>query len=150
VIAVATAEDIRHVCGNLREDDRREVMLTRWSDDTDDLAESILALRGGKYSARKDGRAVAVFGVEPVIPGVGQGWLIGTDDISACGIAVAHACRKIVRTLFANGVHRIHAFSADFHHEAHSWLEAIGARREATLHAWGKDGTDFYCYVVTR
>jgi RimJ/RimL family protein N-acetyltransferase len=150
VIVAATAEDIRHVCGHLREDDRREVMLTRWSDDTGDLAENILALRSGKYAARRNGRAVAVFGVEPVTPGVGQGWLVGTDEIGACGIEVAHACRRIVRTLFATGVHRIHAFSADFHHEAHAWLEAIGARREATLHAWGKDGTDFFCYAVTR
>lgn len=150
MIVAATDEDIATVCANLRDDDRREVMLTRWSDSTDDLASAIMRVSGGRFAARWRGRPVAVFGVTPSTPGVGQGWLIGTDEIGRCGIEIAHACRKIARTLLAGDTNRIHSFSAVFHVEAHAWLEAIGAVRESTLRAYGKDGTDFYCYAMTK
>lgn len=150
MIVKATPEDIAEVCRNLREDDYREVMATRWSDSIDDLIASFVSAPGGKFAVIHDDRAVGIFGVCPVTPGVGQGWLVGTPEIGLCGVEVAHACKKVIRTLLSLDTHRIQAYSASFHEQAHEWLELIGFQRESTMRQFGKDGSDFYCYAVTR
>ena len=150
MIVPATPEHILEVCLSLRDDDHKEVMLTRWTESVYDLAKDLSNARGGKFAAVYEGRAVAVFGVVPVTPGMGQAWLVGTDEIGKCGVRIAHASKMIIRTLFDTGVHRIQAHSASFHTQAHKWLESIGCVRESTAKSMGKDGTDFYCYVVTK
>lgn len=150
MIVKATREDIEQVCRNLRADDLREVMATRWTDSIDDLICSFCATPGGKFAVIHDDRAVCIFGVSAALPGVGQGWLVGTDEIGLCGVEIAHACKKVISTLFENGVHRIQAFSADFHTQAHEWLELIGFKKESTMKSFGKNGEDYYCFAVCK
>lgn len=150
MIVKATPEDIEEVCRNIRDDDFREVIATRWTDSIDDLIASFVSAPGGKFAVIHDDRAVGIFGVCPVTPGVGQGWLVGTPEIGLCGVEVAHACKKVIRTLFSLDTHRVQAYSASFHSQAHEWLELIGFKRESTMRQFGKDGSDFYCYAVTR
>lgn len=150
MIVKASWPDIIEVCLNLRADDLAEVMATRWTNDQYDLASDLAHTPGGKFAVIQDDKPVCIFGVSPRTPGVGQGWLVGTDDIGKSGIEVAHACKKVIRTLFDTDVHRVQAFSAAFHTQAHEWLELIGFRRESTLSKFGKDGSDFYCYAVTK
>lgn len=150
MIVKATKEDIEEVCRNIRSDDLKEVMATRWTESIDDLIHSFTLARGGKFSVIHNDKAVGIFGVVPVTPGVGQGWLIGTDEIGLCGVEVAHACKKVIKALLDLDTHRVQAYSASFHHQAHQWLELIGFRRESTIRKFGKDGSDFYCYAITK
>jgi RimJ/RimL family protein N-acetyltransferase len=150
MIVKATWPDILEVCLNIRKDDFDEVMATRWTDDCYDLAASFAQAPGGKFAVIHEDKAVGIFGVSPRTPGVGQGWLVGTEDIGKAGVEVAHACKKVIRTLFDTDVHRIQAYSAAFHHQAHEWLELIGFHRESTMKHFGKDGSDFYCYAVCK
>lgn len=150
MIVQATHAHIVEVCQNLRADDRAEIMATRWTESIGDLIDHIDSSRGGKFAVIHKGRAVCVFGVATATPGVGQGWLIGTDEIGLCGVEIAHACRKVIKTVFATGTHRIQAHSAAFHTQAHEWLELIGFHRESVLKKLGKNGEDFICFAVVR
>lgn len=149
MIVNATREHIEYVIRNMRDDDYKEVMLTQWDNDIDRLIESCVSVAGVKLAVVNDGIPVCIFGVAPLHPGVGQGWLIGTDDIGRCGVEVAHACRRVIRTLLSKELNRIQAFSADFHSQAHVWLWLVGFKKESTLHKYGKDGSDFYLFVAT-
>ena len=150
MIVKATTEDIEEVCSSLRHDDRKEIMGTRWDESHESLVSSFVHIRGGKFAAIHDDRAVCIFGITPVYPGVGQGWLIGTDEIGKCGVEIAHAAKKIIKAVFDLDTHRVQAFSAAFHTQAHQWLEMIGFHRESVMKQFGKDGSDYFCYVITR
>lgn len=148
MITSATPSDILHVCRHLRADDRREIDLTRWAEEA--IEGSFLRPPGSRFCVAQKGIPVCVFGVVPLFPGVGQAWLIGTDEIGRSGIEVAHACKTVLKTLLASEMHRIQACSADFHLRAHAWLEMLGFRCESVMRKFGKDGSDFYCYAITR
>lgn len=149
MVVNATRPHIDEVIRSIRADDLREVMLTRWTTSIDELADSCEQAPGVKLAILKDGKAVCLFGVVPISPTVGQGWLVGTDEIGLIGVEVAHACRRVVRTLLALDARRIQAFSADFHTQAHAWLELIGFERESVMRKYGNDGSDFICFAAT-
>ena len=150
MIVKASPDHILYVCQHLREDDRREILLSRWNDDLSELAESFCIAPGSRFAVLREGIPVCAFGVAPALPGVGQAWLIGTDEIGSCGVEVAHACKTVVRTLLDGYMHRIQAYSAGFHAQAHRWLELLGFSRESRMCRFGKDGTDFFCYVICK
>ena len=58
-----------------------ELSQTHWPDA--DLSETFVSAPGAKYAVIYDGVPVCVFGVVPLFPGVGQAWLIGTDETMA-------------------------------------------------------------------
>lgn len=150
MIVKASWPDILEVCLNLREDDFLEVMATRWTNDPYDFAADIARAPGGKFAVIHNEKPVCILGVATSTPGVGQGWLVGTTEIGLAGVEVAKAAKKIISTLFENDVHRIQAYSASFHTQAHKWLELIGFKKESVMKSFGKDGTDFYCYAITK
>lgn len=150
MIVKASFPDIIEVCINLREDDLAEVMSTRWNNDPFELAADLYRSPGGKFAVIHDDNPVCILGVATSTPGVGQGWLVGTDQIGLAGVEVAKAAKRIIATLFENDVHRIQCYSASFHTQAHKWLELIGFQKESVMKSFGKDGTDFYCYAITK
>ncbi len=140
-----------HVAQHMRADDFAEVMATRWNDSRYDFAADCMRLPGPKLAALLDGEPVAMGGVATHHPGCGQAWLVGTEKIGALGLEIAHVCRRSIRALFAEGgVHRIQAYSAAFHEDAHRWLKAIGLREEARLSRYGKGGEDFLVFGITK
>lgn len=147
MIVRAEYDHIRDVICAMRADDLREIEETCWARDHE---ESLLNTHGVRVAVVHDGKACAVMGVVPIWPNVGQAWLIGTDEIGNHGVEVAHAAKRVIKTLLDLEMHRIHAYSAAFHTQAHQWLEMIGFRRESTLKQYGKTGEDFYLYAITR
>lgn len=151
MIRAATWPDVLSVSLAMREDDRREVMATRWTDDPFDFAADCMRTPGPKLAALVDGDPVAIGGVATHQPGVGQAWMVGTHDIGIAGIEIAHACRKSIDALFdSGGLHRIQAHSAAFHTQAHRWLKAIGLREESRLHGYGKGGEEFIVFSILK
>jgi hypothetical protein len=55
--------------------------------------------------------------------------------------------RDIVPMMWDGGARRLECRSMEGHVEAQRWLETIGARREATLKAYGREGEDFHVYT---
>lgn len=152
MILPATWPHVLAVSLAMRDDDRREVNATRWAEDPYDFAADCMRTPGPKLAAiRQDGTPVAIGGVATHHPGVGQAWLVGTHNIGLCGIEIAHACRKSIAALFADGgLHRIQAHSAAFHTDAHRWLKAIGLREESRLPGYGKGGEEFVVFSILR
>lgn len=146
MIVKATSEHLSFVLSHIRDSDRKELLLTQWGDSISEISHA----PGAQYAVLRDGLPVCVFGVVPLFPGVGQGWLIGTDEIGKSGVEVAHACQTVVNTLLDGHMHRIQADSAEFHTQAHTWLELIGFSRESRMVGFGKDGTDFFRYAICR
>lgn len=152
MIANATWQDALHVALNMREEDRAEVMATSWSEDPFDFAVECIRSPGIKLAVRdENGVAVCIGGVALNQPGIGQAWLVGTPDIGRLGIEVAHAARKIFKTMMdEGGIHRIQAHSAAFHSWAHQWLSLVGLKEESRLPKYGKNGEEFIVFSVLK
>lgn len=152
MITNATWQDILHVAMNMREADRDEVMATSWTDSVFDFAVECVRSPGAKLAVTDEsGTAVCVGGIANHQPGVGQAWLVGTDDIGKKGIYVARAARGMIQALFeSGGIHRIQAFSAANHTQAHKWLKLIGMKEESRMPLFGKAGEEFIVFSILK
>lgn len=150
VEASTNSAAVHEIAANMREWDRREIFATRFDEEPHALAAE--ALRTGPMawvSGMED--PIAAFGCQPLWPGVFMMWLFATDDFRQIRFSMTKLVRRyIVPMLFDAGAHRLQAYSMEGHDEAHGWLELIGARREATMIGFGRDGQNFHIYVWDR
>lgn len=137
------------VCVDMRPEDREEIFALRWSDNPMDLAEDTMAVPGAKWAVHLAGVGpVAVYGAAPMWPGVWSMWLFGTPHFQRIGGRLSHHIQRVMLPALAiAGAHRAEARSLSTHTKAHEWLEALGARREATLEGYGKNGEDFIVFA---
>ena len=139
---------VRHVARNLRAWDRQEIFATRNDDDPDALAAAALGCGRISWVAGRGEDPIAAYGCAPLWQGVWSMWLFATDEFHQIGIGVTKmVTRSIVPMMFDAGAHRLEARSMEGHDDAQRWLEVIGARREATLKAFGREGQDFHIYT---
>jgi hypothetical protein len=150
VIVEATWKDALEVCLNMRGSDREEVMATRWSDSPYDFAADCMRAPGSRFTAIYEGRPVMLGGVAMNQPGIGQAWMVGTDEIGNLGVEIAHASKAIFSRLLEGHVHRIQAYSIATHQWAHSWLRKIGFVEAASLKQFGKRGEDFVLFEMLK
>jgi hypothetical protein len=150
VIVEATWEDALEVCLNMRGSDREEVMATRWSDSPYEFAADCMRAPGSRFTAIYEGRPVMLGGVAMNQPGIGQAWMVGTDEIGKLGVEIAHASKAIFSRLLEGHVHRIQAYSIATHQWAHSWLRKIGFVEAASLKQFGKRGEDFVLFEMLK
>lgn len=145
--ALDRPELVLEVAHNMREWDRREIFATRTDDDCDLLAEAALGCGEISWVAGLD-RPIAAFGCAPMWHGVWSMWLFATDEFGRIGISVTKLItRTIVPMMIDAGAHRLEARSMEGHTDAQRWLEVIGAKREASLSRYGRDGQDFHIYT---
>lgn len=139
------------VAENMRDWDRREIRATRFTDDPLIIAnEAKICGQIVGFVAGLE-RPIAAFGGFEMWPGVWSAWLFATDEFGRIGISVTKTTvRRIIPMMWGFGAHRIESRSMEGHHEAQRWLEVIGARREATLHQYGRDREDFHTYKWER
>ena len=140
---------VRHVIEHMREWDRREIFATKFFDrEEEQLLEAVMAAGPVSWVAYSELEPVAVFGCAPMWPGVWSMWFFATDSLHKIGLGVTKLIiRYIVPMLWEGGAHRLQCHSMEGHVEAQRWLETIGASRETTLRAFGRDGQDFHVYV---
>ncbi len=141
-----------YVSTRMREDDLREVMASRWNNNPYDFAAECMRLPGVKMACiDSHGIPVAIGGIAVHLPKIGQAWLIGTDAIGQHGIEIAHTCKNLIRRLLSNGdLHRVQAFSASFHTQAHQWMKAIGLSEESRMPCYGKSKEEFVTFSIIR
>lgn len=139
---------VRCVIDNMRAMDRAEIFATR-RDDCDDQFEADVCAAGEISWVAGDGiLPIAAFGCAPLWNGVWSMWLFATDKFGQIGISVTKlVTRTIVPMMIEAGAHRLEARSMEGHTDAQRWLEVIGAKREGTLKAYGRDRQDFHVYA---
>lgn len=146
--ADARPELVCHVIENMRALDRAEIFATRRDDSNEQLALEVMACGPIFWVAGKGPDPIAAFGCAPMWNGVWSMWLFATDKFGQIGISVTKlVTRTIVPMMIEAGAHRLEARSMEGHTDAQRWLEVIGAKREGTLKAYGRDRQDFHVYA---
>jgi hypothetical protein len=151
LITGLTALGLEYVLGNLRDADRLEVAATIDQGSALATANLILQIPGPKWEARTvRGEPAVIGGFTPVWPGLGSGWLWGTDCWDEVALEVTRALKKhILPSLDARGVHRIEARPMAGNVAAIRWLQIIGFRQEAVTAQFGRGREDFILFART-
>ena len=142
MITALTLADALYLARQMRDIDVREIMATRADDDADAFAHECAAIGGWVYRDAA-GVPVAMGGVLECWPGVGNAWMVATDDIARHGVGLSKLARRVVSD---GKYHRVQAMSAVFHDVSHAWLEALGFERGALVRQFGKNGEDFILF----
>lgn len=144
---------LEHVCANMREWDRREIFATRWDDDPRALAADIMRAGTFGWLVGLHGEPIAAIGAMPMWPGVWSPWCLGTDKFKHSGLCLTRLTRRVILpTLFGRmNAHRLECRSMVGHTQAQQWLiRSFGARVEAELKGYGRQGEDFLLMVRER
>lgn len=140
---------VLYVAMNMRQSDREEIYNLRWEENPFVVMQDTMLHRNFAWVAWVGETPCAVFGGAPRHPGVWEMFMYATDDLPKIGLALTRfAVRTAVPTLRDLGAHRLQADSHSGHTDAHKWLAAIGASVEGVKRAYGKDGADYWTWVL--
>jgi RimJ/RimL family protein N-acetyltransferase len=75
-----------------------------------------------------------------------------TDKFPRLALGLTRFAKKtVIPTLFRDlGAHRLQCESHEKHTSAHRWLELLGAEQESVLRGYGKDGSNYFQYVIYK
>lgn len=144
--------EVEAVCRAMRECDRREILGLRCDDNLmsvawDVVTHTMWSGHGRVFCHR--GEPTAVCGAMLLRPGVFSAYAFGTDAWPFVVKDVTRWVRTELRAWLAPRAHRVECQSRADHRRAHAWLVYLGARREAVLTGYGRDGADYYQFVWT-
>lgn len=144
---------VEYLCVNMREIDQREIYGIRWHDNPLLLArEVVIASTYGKAAiATYNGKPCGIMGISPMWPGVWSVWSFGTDDWSKAVLELSRYGKKVLEPFVrVRGAHRVQCESRIDHHEAHRWLQAMGAKADGILQGYGRDGSDYLMFSWSK
>lgn len=165
LVLPAEAPEILHVCRHMRALDRWEAAETRWPAPgwpegvdpaavaADFIAARPRALVCDAIFPNRGGPAepAALFAALETWPHVAAVAMIATDAWPEIALAATRWVRRqVVPALRAHGLHRAECRVLASHAAARRFLEACGARAEATLGGFGRSGADFLVYSWTK
>jgi RimJ/RimL family protein N-acetyltransferase len=106
---------------------------------------------GTAITAYLHGKPVACFGFMPIWTGVAEMWLLIEERGRKYGKSLTRAALKVSDfAVLSNNLHRLQITVRCGDIRAVKWAQAIGFEKEATLHKYGPDGSDFYIFSRTR
>ena len=146
MIGGLTPFGLEFVLGNLRPTDEVELRATIFQGSAEATAKLIAQIPGPKWEARteSDSEPAAIGGFVPVWPGMGSGWMWGTNRWDEVVLEVTRAMKRhILPTLDARGVHRIECRAMASNLASIRWLELVGFKREAVTAQFGQGREDF-------
>ena len=146
MIAGLTPFGLEFVLGNLRDADEAELRATIYQGSAEATVKLISSIPGPKWEARteSDGEPAAIGGFVPVWPGMGSGWMWGTDRWDEVIIEVTRAMKQhILPTLDRRGVHRIECRAMASNVASIRWLTMLGFKQEAVTAQFGQGREDF-------
>lgn len=150
-IVPACYADLVHVVRNMRDLDKEEIWPLLWTQSPENFALGTLAAGGWRFIALSGGVPVAAWGATETKPAFWSVWMFATDRWPEVSLTVTrHIRNDMMRDLIASGANRADCWSMEGHDVAHRWLEALGARREATLEDYGSERKMYHCYSWTR
>lgn len=135
----------------LRQRDKDELYALAWEEDPFDLARRTAAMGEFQWIARWRSTPVASIGAVPVWPGVWTVWAYGTDEWPrVVRLLTRHVRRFMIPALMNAGAHRAHCYALRDNEDACRWLGYLGARMDAVLDNFGKNGQTFVIYSWRR
>lgn len=141
-----TYRDCLRVAENMREADKIEIYATRWDNSPQMLTRDCLNTSAAfGWTIGKESPIVAI-GAFPIWPNVWSVWMFATPRFPEVVLFTTKFVIKHMIKALLPICHRAECRSIEGHLSAHKWLEILGARREATLTDYGKDGQTFYVY----
>lgn len=147
-----TAGAVEYLCRNMRELDAREIYNLQDHDNPFRLARDVvLAATYGKAAiAEHGGKPAAIIGVSPLRAGIWSAWAFGTRDWSRCAIELTRYAANELRPFVIARAHRLQCESRVDHHDAHRWLQRLGARPDGLMRGYGRDGSDYIMFSWSR
>lgn len=141
---------VLYVARNMRESDKEEIYGLREKACPFQLMNDAMAAKSFSWVAWLDGRPVAVFGGMPRQPGTWSMYCFATDEFPRLALGLTRFAKKaVLPTLFGQlGAHRLECDSHESHVSAHRWLRLLGAELEAVKRQYGKDGADYFSFVL--
>ena len=151
MIKMATLEDVSYVADRMRPHDRAERLALSHGDDAVSAAVRFLDMPHLAVTVWK-GTPISVIGVVFPHPGVASTIFFATEEFRHVALATT---RFIRRTLFpillSTGIHRLQVCSmGPAGSPAHRWILGFGAKPEAELVAYGKNGENYTLYVLDK
>lgn len=151
ILAEPPFADVLYVMRNLRDLDQIEASATSHSDDPEDWARLIAGAGPFQWGVYLNGTPVALTGAMQRWPGVWSGWCLGTADFPRVALSVTRLIKRVMLpALFDSGMLRADAYALQSYAVTHKWLNFLGAKAEAALENWGKNGETFVSYVWLR
>lgn len=150
ILTHCSHDTVLHVVKNMRERDKEEIYNLRFDDNPYTILNDVMAQSNFAWVAWVDDRPTAVFGGAPTHPGVWSMFCFATDEFPRLALGLSRfAIKTVVPTLFGEiGAHRLQCDSHERHVSAHKWLKLLGAEREAVKVGYGRDGANYYSFVI--
>ena len=94
------------------------------------------------------GKVALSFGIYPIWPGLGEGWMVPSNHIDGRAIALVRGARQLFNEIGpAMQLRRLQFMVRSSHLQAVKFAETLYFTREATLRAYGPEGDDYFVYV---
>lgn len=154
MIKIATHEDVTYVAQRMRAHDRAERVALSHGDDP--VLAAVQFLRHPHLAVTVwKGTPIAVIGVVFPHPGVASTIFFATDEFRHVALATTRFIRRTLFPILLNtGIHRLQVCSmrdkADVSGKGPRWIESFGAREEAVLYEYGKNGEDFALFTLDK
>jgi hypothetical protein len=154
---VVTFEDLHAyiICTQMRPDEITQLLAFTGADSYDHemAARAFINKPGPKFTlVDEQGQPVIVGGYSPVIDGVWQSWMAGTEA-GWCKHwrAITKASRWLMDALFEAGARRLQTNALQSRREAIMWYErGLHLKYEGTWKEFGCGGEDVACYAISR
>jgi hypothetical protein len=151
-IEAATAEMLRYILEHLSDIDRIELEATAW--DNRRIADALVSrIMDGAMVAMiaKGDRPITACGLVPLSPTVAVAFAFSTPEYRRAIIPVTRFIRGF-GTAFAikTAIRRIEFRALAARPDVGRWVRLLGAKPEATLSCFGKNGEDFILYRWLR
>lgn len=143
-------DDLKYICRNMREQSRKEVFACSKVEDPDAMATALFEHASYFAFSEHLERPIYAGGMYLLDPaaGIWGTWGFGTDEFPRVGIAVAKFTRrKAVPAVARMGGRRIESKCIAGLSEVDKWMTIMGAKKEALLSNFGKNGEDFNLWV---
>lgn len=150
-ISACDHDTVLYVARNMRARDKEEIYGLRRRENPFDIVNDVMA-QSLAWVAWLDGMPAAVFGGSEARPGVWSMFAFATDEFPRLALGLTRFARKqVIPRLFDElGAHRLQCESHEKHTDAHRWLVALGAHRESVKAKFGRDGSDYYEFVIVK
>ena len=88
-------------------------------------------------------RPLAIAGIRPVLPGVGEAWIIVDQSGIGKPVIMRSVRRLLPRTVRALGLHRLQAICHVERTISQRWLGWLGFENEGVMRCYGPDRSDY-------
>lgn len=152
-IITCSLQVLDYLCKHMRADEVEQYeALTGKAYDAERAAVEMFQSGQIRY-ALHDGKGVPIVagGYDPIIPGVWQSWMVGTQPGWEKHWRVIHrGTAWMIQQMMDNGARRLQTSALAKRTAACAWYEKLGMRLEGTMPEFGVGGEDVVQFSITR